>query len=79
MRLRRQLNGDVITRTHHPAGDDDRHDAGLTHKLSVWIAPEHRLHQTWCKAVELGTGVTQARDLNYGAAEPKAGADGQAE
>ena len=77
--MSRQLYADAITRTHQAASDDDCHDARLAHKQSVRIAPQHRLHQTWRKAVDLGARVPQTRDFNNGVAEAKARPDGQPE
>src|SRR5438045_9474011 len=76
MRLRRQLDPDLVAGPHLAAGNDDAHDAGLANQIAMLVPAERRRHQSRLDAVQLRTRVAQAGHLDDRRAaetQPRAG------
>src|SRR5262249_51492794 len=55
-----QLHLDRVAGPHRPAGQHDRHDAGLAHEPAARVALEGGLHQAGGGPVELGAPIAEA-------------------
>src|SRR5215468_4404509 len=75
-----QLHLDRVAGPHRPAGQHDRHDAGLAHEPAARVALEGGLHQARGDPVELGARIAEAGHLDQRAlaqAEARARRQGQ--
>ena len=66
VRLRRPLDADGIGRVHLAAVEHNAHDPCLADQMPLCVAVDHGLLESRLEAVELGTGVAQAGDLDDG-------------
>jgi hypothetical protein len=75
-----KLDSDPVARTYIAAHQHDAHDACLADELPIVGAAEHGIEQARLDAVELGTRVAQAGDLDDGRiAQAQSGARWQTE
>jgi hypothetical protein len=64
MGFRWQFDGDRIARPDLAPGEDDSHDAGLSHDVSAHIASEHGCSKTGSESIELRARIPEPRHLD---------------